>query len=286
MHMLRPRCIETVAFAALAFGAAQAGAVTTTATGNAYINCGNHFARSCDACQHTTRGVTTAEPGTMCGGECVWLKGSCQAAAIKDGFKDAASASGWSQVFQYVVPACLAAVFAALYKKQVVEKLPHDKIDDRSSIVDELRLLSTREVDLFSCCKDRSTCAYAVCCGPAVAAKNYEVGRVLSFWPSCIMLYLAMPFSCVFAVLRAVLSSKLKRNMGLEGSCLQDFCLNLFCFPCEVGRESMEVDDMLEVEIRCFNKVRSIAPELPPNPAAGFLSRGCCSSRKCGGGGS
>lgn len=78
----------------------QAGAVTTTATGNAYINCGNHFARSCDACQHTTRGVTTAEPGTMCGGECVWLKGSCQAAAIKDGFKDAASASGcvWESV--------------------------------------------------------------------------------------------------------------------------------------------------------------------------------------------
>merc|ERR1719507_1183344 len=111
---------------------------------------------------------------------------------------------------------------------------------------------------------------------PLVAAKNYEVGRVCPFWPSCCIMFAGMysPFYCLTAIVRTCMSRKLKRNLGLEPNCCMDFILSLFCWPCEVGRESLEVDEAVGVEVTCLNQVRTTW--VPPVVKEAFEDAGSC----------
>jgi len=56
---------------------------------------------------------------------------------------------------------------------------------------------------------------------------------------------------------RALWSMQLKDRMGIETSCLKECFCSFFCFPCEVGRESLEVDMELGVIIGPFEVTKT-----------------------------
>merc|ERR1719215_1957667 len=148
-------------------------------------------------------------------------------------------------------------IYACMYKKNVVQELPQESIPNHGPDFDSWR---EREVGLFGCCRQPDQCLWATFCTPGVAAKNYQVAGVMGFWPSCLCLFagtfsMCWPFFCAVALFRTIMSAKLKKNLGFRPVFLKDFLISLFCFPCEVGRESMEVDHRIGVKISCPFKV-------------------------------
>lgn len=140
--------------------------------------------------------------------------------------------------------------YAAVYKTKVVDELPQEWIRQHG---EEFTSWMERRVGLFDVFGSPNTCLFAFCCSPVVAAKNYQVGRVLGFWPSCIALYCFMysPFYLIGALIRTILSMQLNRNLGYHPNFFRDCFFSVFCFWCEVGRESLEVDEAIGVKIRC-----------------------------------
>merc|ERR1712039_1097238 len=100
------------------------------------------------------------------------------------------------------------------------------------------------------------------------------MGNVLNFWPSCLLLTCTMytPLYPIGALIRMLLSRQLLRNLRFEPNVFTGFFLSLFCFPCEVGRESLEVDDEESVIVTCPFTVRSTWQE---REAASKKERGC-----------
>jgi len=144
----------------------------------------------------------------------------------------------------FAVTALVMLIFAFVYKNQVMEKL--DTLPNHLDI-------QARRRNLLECFKERDTCLHVTFCLPVVAAKNYQVAEVMGFWPGCILTFLLThtPLYCIGAVVRGVLSWKVATRMDLERSALKSICVNLFCMPCDVGRESLQVDDELGATITC-----------------------------------
>mmetsp|Transcript_41573 Transcript_41573/g.110927 ORF Transcript_41573/g.110927 Transcript_41573/m.110927 type:complete len:268 (+) Transcript_41573:82-885(+) len=214
------------------------------------VNCGGQFAETCAVCPQ-------GHGESWCNGDCSWVMGECTDKSLEPAaFRGMTGGGGNSQYFPYLfaASACIYTIFGIFYKKQVVDKIPHDKIRDHGA---DFNSWSARKVGLFDCFRQPSTCAYSALCVPVVAGKNYSVGRVCGFWPSCCLMFVLFysPFYCVAALVRTIMSAKLKRNLGLEPKYFQDCCFSLFCIFCEVGRESMEVDEAAGVEVKCLNQV-------------------------------
>jgi len=147
--------------------------------------------------------------------------------------------------------------FACLWKSKVVNNLP--QLPDKWQ--------GKEDRAMFDFVKDEQRnpwqCIYACCCTPAVAAKNYEVSGVCAFWPAYFCLSYGMVFGYPLVVAtRAFWSMKLKERMGIETNCFKECCLSWFCFPCEVGRESQEVDEELGVIIGAPFQVTNVEVEI------------------------
>lgn len=145
-------------------------------------------------------------------------------------------------------------IFACMYKKKVVDKLPE---------LPKQRKSTPDTISIWACLCDRATCLYTCCCLPSVAAKNYSVTGVCPFWPSFFLLVFGT-YSCFYPIMvciRACFSVKLRKRMGIESNFCMECCVSFFCFPLEVGRESIEVDEELEVEIGTCFRVRNIGED-------------------------
>merc|ERR1712232_123920 len=147
------------------------------------------------------------------------------------------------------ISALMMLIFACCYKRKVVDKL-HD--------VPETRGPPHEELSIWACFFDRATCLHTCFCMPSVAAKNYSVTGVCSYLPSYFLVAIGT-YSCLYpimAAIRAWFSVKLRRRMNMETNYCLELCLSCFCFPLEVGRESLEVDEELDVQIGvCLNIV-------------------------------
>lgn len=240
--------------------AALAGrrAVAETVAETARVNCGGHYAETCEVCAQDNEDL-------WCNGECVWYGGGCHEPNLFYKLKIWIMWSFW--MWLYFIPhtaliGLVMAVYAAVYKKKIVEEIPMipENDPDADDLVD-------REVKLFDCLKMPDQLIWAIFCSPVVVGKNYAKGQVLGFWPSCCLVYCGLyslfwPVFLCMALVRTILSSKLKRNMGLKSNPL-DCCVNVFCWPCEVGRESIEVNDFIGVKIRCpFEVEKSLAAKI------------------------
>jgi Cys-rich protein (TIGR01571 family) len=264
------------------------------------INCGGHFAETCRACP--------AQYGEdWCHGECLWAMDKCRPDVPMNHillfFGDMGGTSFAIALLFLLV--AIQIIYAAIFNVKLVAKYPKD-IGEKDIEDSQDGDWKTREIGLFSMFKDSSTCLWACFCTPVLAAKNFDVSNVLGFWPSCFLIGCTMytPLYLVTAILRTLLSARLKRKLNLEPKFCKDCLLSLFCFPCEVGRESLEVDSAEEVEIKCpFNFQSTWSPPLEekkldddeeeeqqvetPEPE----SRSCTSmlgggkARMCGGGG-
>mmetsp|Transcript_126593 Transcript_126593/g.405257 ORF Transcript_126593/g.405257 Transcript_126593/m.405257 type:complete len:400 (+) Transcript_126593:104-1303(+) len=208
------------------------------ATGQA--DCGAHAARSCDYCPN-------GNGRTWCNGQCEWVIGPLGNGQCVD--QELAATATWRLPIyssSMVFSGCIMLAFACYYKARVVDQLSVVKGGNHWKDAHS-------ELGPFACLSDRDTCLTTTFCLPVVAAKNYHITEVCSFWPACVLIFLGTysPFVCVTAIIRGVLTGRVRERLGYSSSCLQDIVLGLFCFPCEVGRESLEIDHELAVKISC-----------------------------------
>lgn len=223
----------SAAWAALACASALPRAV-------AEVNCGAHVADHCGACPDGNQWA-------WCNGECHWMDTYVFGSFCVPKDAQLATVGG---VGQYGVLATVSAFlmlcFACVYKKKVVDQLP----------IWRLQVAFTpgpRPYGLFDCLKSRDTCLYSTFCLPVVAAKNYYATEICPFWTGCILFFIGIysPLFCVTAMIRAALSGRIQERFGHKPDILQDCVTSIFCFPCDVGRESVEIDQEMEVDILC-----------------------------------
>lgn len=207
------------------------------------VDCGGHYAETCEVCPQGYGDL-------WCHGDCEWAFGGC---SNSEGLMSRLRRRLYWMLPLSMASLCILTCYAAIYQKQVVSEYPQ-RIPDRGR-----ESLGWRERrfgwGVFAMFSDLPTAMWALCCTPVLAAKNYHVGNVLGFWPSCCLITCTMytPLHCIGAIIRTMLSRALKRNLGYyESNCCTDFALSLCCFPCEVGRESLEVDEAEGVQVRCL----------------------------------
>jgi len=168
---------------------------------------------------------------------------------LKEGGTDT---SGYTGTF--CISAIIMFIFGYFYNQHVIEgPPPFPKVSSHRA---------GPRVGLFDCCKDANTCLHVCFCMPIVAAKNYHATGVCDFWPGCVVAFTSTytPFWCISVLIRAVLSVRVKEKMGLEYSFLWACIVSIFCLPCDVGRESLEIDREAGADIECCCTVNYAAP--------------------------
>lgn len=184
-----------------------------------------------------------------CHGECKWIdphwlgiSGRCLSADIQEDTGGLLGEYG----FSFCMSAIVMLMFACVYKRKVVDHLPQLKPHLGTD-------LAPREKGICACYKAPETCIYSFCCLPLVAGKNYHAAEICNFWPGCIFTFLGIytPFFFLAVMVRAALSGRVREKLGYKPHLCTDCCCSLFCFPCEVARESMEIDEELGVRVGC-----------------------------------
>mmetsp|Transcript_33908 Transcript_33908/g.59103 ORF Transcript_33908/g.59103 Transcript_33908/m.59103 type:complete len:225 (+) Transcript_33908:2377-3051(+) len=87
-------------------------------------------------------------------------------------------------------------------------------------------------------CRDCDTCLLVTCVpGGLFCAQGRAVGRALD--KNCIRFYYCAVLCLTFGT--AFNRSLIRRKLKLEGNCLTDCCIHLFCVMCAVCQEAQEV---------------------------------------------
>jgi len=218
------------------------------------IDCGGHFVDSCSACPQ-------GQGRLWCNGDCIWHRDECVDENICTWlFKilyDGIWGNWWKATPCSLLSGIIFAVYGVIYKNKVVNWIP-DHLPEKDADWEDWREDWEREFGIFSVLGNPSQCLWAFCCAPVVAAKNYDKGSVTprNFWWACGMIFCGLgsafyPLFCFMSCIRASWAAKLDRNLGYRPNFLKSWLLTLFCFPCDVGRESLEVDHRLGVKIYC-----------------------------------
>jgi len=145
-------------------------------------------------------------------------------------------------------------LFACLFKAKVVDAYPLHLLDE---IIEDggQPQEAWDSLGLFSVVLRPATCCYVMCCSPVLTAKNYHVTEICDFWPACCLLYVTYNMCCVGICVRTYFSSQLKTKLNIQHDLCSDFLLNLLCMPCELGRESLVVDEVMGLTIGCPMRV-------------------------------
>lgn len=221
------------------------------------MSCGAHYAETCQVC-----------PGVhgyhWCHGDCTWVERSSTCELTVALQSEAAAKRDWlwpalRTAASIYVPACLLlwvvmVVYASVYRSRVVSEYPQEialQLNPGSGT--DWKVTRDRSEGLFTVFREPHTLMWALCCPSVLAAKNYHVGNVLNFWPSCIILTVTLytPLLPIGLLIRAVLSNRLMGNMRYNSDVCIAIVLGMFCLPCDIGRESLEVDDEEYMLVGC-----------------------------------
>mmetsp|Transcript_34148 Transcript_34148/g.96990 ORF Transcript_34148/g.96990 Transcript_34148/m.96990 type:complete len:253 (+) Transcript_34148:96-854(+) len=206
----------------------------------ASVDCGGHYASECSACPQ-------GNGESWCHGDCTWSYHVFHPSSSECVPQAEKAAEGLVYLTIFAATAFLMLIFACVYQSQVVEKIGTLPDEDSFDI-------SGRERGLFECFKEPQTLLHVIFCFPVVAAKNYNAAEVLGFWPGCILTFVLTHIPglyCVNVLARGFLSWKVDTRLGRERGPVKSCLINLFCMPCDVGRESLQVDDELGATITC-----------------------------------
>jgi len=177
-------------------------------------------------------------------------------------------------------------IFACFYYKKVIKGPPElPKVNDASG---------PRRYGLFECCsrENRDTCLYAAFCLPVLSGKNYYAADICGFWPGCLLTFIGTysPFYCLTVCIRTLLANKIEEKLGRKPDCLMNLVYTAFCFPCDVGRESLEIDSEIGATITCCCNV-TLTPRVIAEVTQAFekveenIERSCDKYRLCSGDG-
>jgi len=198
--------------------------------------------------------------------------------------KEAAEEESESIFGTFITTGIIMGVFAYLYKKHVIDGPPPFATVSSSA--------KGPRVGLFDCFMHPDTCLHVTFCMPVIAAKNYHVTDVLSFWPGCIVTYVLAysPIWCISPIVRTFLTGKVSEKTGIKNSWMWDLLMSVFCMPCDVGRESLEIDSEIGATITCCCNV-TLTPRVIAEVTQAFekveenIERSCDKYRLCSGDG-
>jgi len=241
------------------------------------VDCGGHYALSCGQC-------VGGNGQSWCNGECEWIVGfvgggECVARSGIPGLPDPrggllTDAVWWLALF--ALSAFIMLIYASVYKTQVV---------DRLYTIPKHMHITAKKLNLFACFAHPQTLVQTAFCMPVVAGKNYEASGVLGFWPGCLFTFIFMysPLYLFGACFRAILAKKVQDRIGHDTSLVKAFLTNLLCMPCDIGKESLEVDQEIGAEIKCccnlsqtpivFNEIDDVKSRMCDNS---FGRNRCC----------
>lgn len=211
----------------------------------ALVDCGGHYDADCSAC-------AAAHGSAWCNGDCAWvgsgfLGGQCvpKTPAIGVPLDLDSTQNMYYSLSGFILTGVIMLCYACAYNQKVIKGPPEfPKVNSFSS---------PARKGLFECLRYPETCLHVTFCLPVIAAKNYYAADVCPFWPGCLLSFLLSysPLYFLNACVRAVISGRVQDNLGLEHHCLWDCVLALFCYPCDVGRESLEIDSEVGADIKC-----------------------------------
>mmetsp|Transcript_74955 Transcript_74955/g.194917 ORF Transcript_74955/g.194917 Transcript_74955/m.194917 type:complete len:249 (+) Transcript_74955:113-859(+) len=246
------------------------------------VNCGGSYAASCSECPQGNGAL-------WCNGECAWIGGGMYVGqcvpAVDVGLPGVPPASTDYYLIWFVLSGIIMLVYAAFYNQWVIKAPPGFPKVGSVSIVERK--------GLFECFKYPDTCLYVTFCLPIVAAKNYYATDVCPFWPGCIFTFLCSysPFAPISMIFRCILSGRVQEALyGNKRDCVLDCLYAMFCFPCDVGRESLAVDEEVGADVRCCCKVTYTVPIVNEvvnafEKTEQAVERSCSKYRFCPGGG-
>lgn len=208
------------------------------------VDCGGHFEYDCSSCPRGHGAV-------WCNGDCAWVSTLWNDGQCVPGWPGAGGDSSdfYDYFMCFIFSGTVMLIYACVYHQKVIKGPP--PLPQVNSV------LGAKRRGLFECFKYPDLCMYITFCMPVVAGKNYYATDVCPFWPGCILTYLGTysPFYCITAFVRAVLSGRVQDKLRIEHWFPYDCLVALFCFPCDVGRESLEVDEEIGARIECCCKV-------------------------------
>jgi len=215
----------------------------------AMVDCGGHFESDCDACP--------AGNGELwCNGGCSWVKTGFFGGRCVERLPEVIPGDSSQEEYYYLVGFVFSGItmliFACVYNQRVIKAPPGlPKVN---------AFMSGPERELRDCFSYPDTCLYTTFCLPVVAGKNYYATDVCPFWPGCILSFLGTysPFYCISAIARAVLAGRVQEKIGHKHGFFYNLMVSFFCFPCDVGRESLEIDQEIGADIRCCCSVTII----------------------------
>lgn len=112
----------------------------------------------------------------------------------------------------------------------------------------------------FFDCKDCDTCLLVACIpGGLQCAQGRAVGKALN--KSCLQFYCCAILCLTFGA--GINRSLIRRKYRLEGICLTDCCIHLFCAMCAVCQEVQEVKYRLTLEESKATALQTILEEKP-----------------------
>jgi hypothetical protein len=225
----------------------------------ARVDCGGHFKDSCDQCPDGNGQV-------WCNGQCAWLgptemDGLCIGKITIPGILPEDSPLG-AEFFYWAGVAGPAFVGTLLFA--IIFYFRAVKSDTRADMP-HASLWDARPArrSLFECFKHKETLVHVLFCLPVVAGKNMHIAdNCGGYWPATLVYLILMygPWSVFGAwgalwswlavvTIRTIFSVQFYKGIGLKPQIARTFFFSAFCFPCDLGRESLEADAEIGIEL-------------------------------------
>lgn len=163
---------------------------------------------------------------------------------------------GWKALVRGVIEVAFALAvlaielaFAWRYQEMVVAKIQRRDVKAPAGARDFRHTLFD-----CCCCDDFTMCLHVVCCGYTRSAHNAAVLNIMEFWPTWFTFLIIDTFlwlcfvPCCF---RVWFRTEVKRKLGLPPDCFCDCCCVIFCGSCELGQQSLDIDELLGVKVMC-----------------------------------
>jgi Cys-rich protein (TIGR01571 family) len=150
---------------------------------------------------------------------------------------------------------CLATLlFASQYKAKVVDAIP--VLQAKANTGKDFKY------GVFECFSNGSICLHTWCCAAVRVAHTTHVAGVCDFWPACLLWCCCEQLYCCIGV---YFRMQIRQKLGMAPDTFKDIVCFIFCHPCSLGQDALEVDAESGATTSCCCSV-AVRPPAAVNP--------------------